>query len=184
MQLRFENRLEDMLAFNRYHASSSAAMRRAQRRPLLLVAVGWFACVCFLARAVRSIVPLLVGMVFIAAALVLLAFLTRWRMRRLTRQLYAEGSNKGLYGWHELELSGDQLTKRSLYLTTIMDLRLIERIAETPQYAFIYYSAVNAIVLPRRDVTDAEYHDFIDELRDRLGAVLAALRPVAEERNA
>jgi hypothetical protein len=171
MHIRFENRLEDMLAFNQYHLASSTALRRAQRRPLLIIACLGIGISALIALSEESPFFLLVGSMWTALCIGFIQLSTRWRTRRITAQMLTEGSNKSLYGWHELELEGEQLTKRSLYITTIMDLRLVEKIAETPDHAFIYISAVSALIIPRRDVPEADYQEFFDELRERLRAM-------------
>jgi 4-amino-4-deoxy-L-arabinose transferase-like glycosyltransferase len=178
MQLRFENRLDDIFAFNRYHWQTSTVLRRAQRRPLVGVAVVWLAGAVVLAALEQSPLVLAAGAVLTALGVGLTYLLTVWRQRQVTRQLLAEGANKSLYGWHELELDGDQLTKRSLYMTTTMDLRLIEQIAETPQHAFIYISGISALIVPRRDVADGDYEDFMEELRSRLREVRSRVEAV------
>lgn len=171
MQIRFENRLEDVLAFNEYHHAASATAQRARLWTLVMVALAGVLMSILVTLQERTPVPLAVGAVLVPLGLVLLNRYYSVNLRRVSRRLMSEGANKALYGWHELELDGDQLTKRSLYVTSIMDLRLIEKIVERDDYAFIYISAISALVVPRRDVPEADYEEFLEELRERWSAL-------------
>ncbi len=178
MQIRFENRLEDVLAFNQYHHGNSATAQRTRLLVLLMVAVAGVLFTVTLALENRSPVPLLVGAILVPLGLVLFSKFNDSNVRRIARRLMSEGANKSLYGWHELELDGEQLTKRSLYVTSIMDLRLIEKIVEQDDYTFIYISAVSALVVPRRDMPPDEYDEFFEELRERWSALKRRAEPV------
>ena len=178
MKIRYENRLEDLVAFNDHHARVSGAFRAMRRRLAVGVGTAWLSAAVFFAVIMSSVVPLVIGVLLVAVALPLLNWNVTRSTRRNVRRLLNEGANKTLYGWHELEFKDDQLIKTSLYMTTIMDLRLIERIDETPDYTFIYYSAVQAHAVPRRDVSPDEYDDFMSALRQRWGDVTRRAAPV------
>jgi hypothetical protein len=64
-----------------------------------------------------------------------------------------------------MELEGDRLTVRSEYITSVMDLRVIDRITSTNDFTFVYISSLNALLIPRRDLEEDEYDAFVHALQ-------------------
>lgn len=170
MKIRYENSLEDLVAFNRYHCDHSPTLR--QMKWLLI----WAFPLCILLVAVP--LTLLAGALEMSAAAAAIAALYALVMpgvfRRSvdwqTRKLYSEGANKGVLGEHELELTGDDLIERTPYGEQRMQLQAIERVATAGGYTFIYLSAIMAFVVPQDAVLDGDYEAFVERIKQRTAA--------------
>ena len=165
MRIEFETRAEDVVAFNRHHQDESPAVRRMWRNTLIMSAVLPLLAMASIALTERTPWPLLLGVVASPVAALVVWLFLKWHSARVTRQLLAEGSNKGLLGWRVMELEGDRLTVRSEYITSVMDLRVIDRITSTNDFTFVYISSLNALLIPRRDLEEDEYDDFVHALQ-------------------
>ena len=80
---------------------------------------------------------------------------------RQARRLYKEGTNKGVFGQHEIEIDDDGLVERTEVNETRQSWHGVERIAETDEHAFIYISSVMAHIIPKQSVTAGDPDTFI-----------------------
>ena len=180
MRIRFETTLEDMVAFNRFHYANSPAWRRQLWMQLLAVP-GTLVLVLVLlgvAFLVSNGPPEPVACIVTAfcvgfPCLVLSAgwpFYIRWQasrnLVRNVRRLLAEGSNRTMYGWRELELRDGRLYMHTELLESSLDLRAIEKIVGNDEYTFVYFGSVAAYVIPMDCYPEEEFRAFVAELRD------------------
>lgn len=82
-------------------------------------------------------------------------------MDRQVRRLYKEGTNKGVFGQHEIEIDDEGLVERTEVNETRQSWQGVERVGETDEYAFIYISSVMAHVIPKRPGIDGDPDEFI-----------------------
>jgi hypothetical protein len=179
MKIRYQNTLEDIIAFNCYHHTRSPAKRRSFRR---LNGVLFF--VSFLLLALATLGLLLIATTSFdeklpfagAFGVAILGLLVAWQSPRIRRALisfeacrvYREGKNKNVLCVHELELTADRLIERTPVSESSNALESLERVVCTDRYAFIYQSALNAKVIPRYSVSEGDFEAFVEAVRERL----------------
>lgn len=164
MKIRYEVTFDDIVAFNRYHLDHSPAMKRQRATatwgvPLVVL----FVCGALaLLDEFDPTVILSCGAVFCVIYVLLVRRSIPATMEKNVRKLYCEGSNKGVLGQHELELSQNSLSKRTDSGMSSVFLSAIDRIVTTDDYTFIYINAVTAHVIPRHSLSEIEYRTFVD----------------------
>lgn len=181
MKIRFETTIEDVIAFQRFHYANSPAWRRQVWTQSLLLPV---VLVVFLALIVLSIVlatrddpgpnllwvvPLFAfGIPFLVISIGWVFFI-RWFLNRAlgrnTRKFLAEGSNRIMFGWREMELVDGRLFVNTELVQTNLDLRAIEKIVSNGDYTFVYIASMSAYMIPM-DYPDEEFREFVAELRE------------------
>lgn len=167
--VRFDVRVEDVIAFNVFHTANSKSRRRLML--LMRLAVPVAAVVTnywWLAWAANHPSESLPGLIVLALPAVLwyfgLPYFFRLMIAWLIPRSLAEGSNPTMLGEHEMSLDGDRLVVRSKFLESRLDLRAIVRIVQNERYSFVYISSVAAYVIIRNSLTDS----FIEELRSAM----------------
>ena len=72
--------------------------------------------------------------------------------RGLAEMNYAEGRNVGTLGWHRLSITENGLRTESEAGLGELRFEGVERIAEAETFAFVYVSAVMALVIPKQRI--------------------------------
>jgi len=158
-----------MVAFLDYHSQHSAAAREVRRQQnygylFLLAAFGlvlWYFGAVALAIAILVLGP-------IWAAL--------WpaRARRLARnqaaRFYPKGPNPMFDGPHVLRLDDAGLVSIAAGAESRTPFASIQRIVDTTDYLFVYVSAIQAFVVPRRRVSRGDATAFAEQLQRRVDA--------------
>jgi hypothetical protein len=172
MRIRYENSIEDLVAFNRYHCNHSPTVRRARLLAMcfwMAVALGAGAAVALIAKepvvGAAGVIGAVVGLLLTPGAF-------RRQTDRAVRRLLKEGANKAVLGSHELELVGDELVERTPFGETRMRIEAVERVVSDGGYTFIYVSAVGAHVIPHSAVSEGDPAAFVKTLRQRMFAEL------------
>jgi hypothetical protein len=168
MRLRYENTIDDWVAFNRYHCKNSKAVRRMQLR------VTWtFAALCVLigasAYALGDVTALVVCLVLAVVFVLVMPSAYRRNIDRNARRLYLEGANKGLDGPQLLELTDNVLVSENPLVESRMRLEIVERVVTAANYTFIYIGAVKAFVIPHDKVSEGDPTQFADAVMHRTG---------------
>ena len=196
MRIRFETTIDDVIAFNRFHFANSPAWRRQVWTQTLLVPaiLVVFYLLFHLATvgAVEDFEDILQFgcfdgflAVFLAAASIAWAFFIRWHMNssleRNTRRFLAEGSNRVIFGWRELELVNNRLLLKTELIKSSLDLRAIEKIVGNDRYTYVYIAAAQAYLIPMDLYPEDESREFVAELREAWEN-REAPRPIEEPR--
>lgn len=158
--VRFEMTKDDFLAFNLYHHRNSPSIQAQQRGVLvLLVVVGLLVGLIPLLRpAARALWA--VSAVFIGAAC-LLPFNFNKAARRIVDKMLSEGQNKGLLGLKEVTLSPAEIGTTGALRSASTRWPAVERIVTTDEALYVYVSALEALIVPRRAFeTPQEFEDF------------------------
>ena len=169
MKIRYEQTVEDLVAFNRYHFDHSPAIRRQQARARW----GWAALFAGGGAAMTAwdggnLFWLIVGGFTAVLILVLLPRMVRRDVNKLVRRAIAEGANKGLLGPRELELAGDDLIERSEVGENRVRVDTLERVVSDGRHTFIYVNPVAAAVIPHDQVPEADRLAFVGAVTVRL----------------
>jgi hypothetical protein len=177
MKISYETTLDDLIAFNRFHYANSPVWRRQvwirSAAPVGILVVLLVLLVVLQRRMLavdRDPMPMIMGGITFIAIAVASVLYTRWRLStalvRNTRRLLREGSNRTVFGWRELELVDGRLIVNAELFRSSFDLRAIEKIVSTDDYAFVYISSVSALIIPMNLDAEAEHRDFVAELRE------------------
>ena len=175
MKAKYELTRDDLVAFIEYHQRSSPAVRRQR----IGCFAGAFCALMALPAAILitsdkplvetavDIWPLLAGPILFA---IVAAPYIRWRTRQMSKRLLSEGGNNGFYGRCELEAGPDALTETRPSGSTIRNWTSVERIVVAPSHLFVYTSAIEAYVVPRRAFsTELEFNAFVNNIAERAG---------------
>jgi hypothetical protein len=168
MRIRFENTIDDLVAFNKFHHEHSPATKRIVVGQMFIVAAA-FLIPGVVVAAVTENWWFLVWM----AATGLVATLTvppwyRRYLERYLRRMYGEGGNKGMVGWRELELMGNELVERTPVGESRTHLEAVERVVSEGDYTFIYTSAVMAFVIPHASVSEGDPMEFAVTIKQNI----------------
>jgi hypothetical protein len=167
MRIRFENTMDDVVAFSRYCFRHSPTMIRTRRYvvwgiPLLIgCPVAWY----WVANGMyESLVCFMLG-----CSIYVLVYprLMLWSHGRAVRRIYMEGKNRGVVGWHELELTDLTLIERCEVGESTIRIDGIERIVSDGDYTFVFVSAVSAHIIPRASITEGDYDLFVSALQNK-----------------
>lgn len=154
MQVEYENTVDDLVAFNEFHARRTGVTKKLTR----LLAVALLALLALLlvlslqggiAGATIGIVAVL-GLAVTALSVVLFPRV----LRRMVRAQLAQGRNTALLGSRSLAVEDDGLVERSGSAESKTRWRAVEHVASNDDYLFVYVSAVTAHVIPRRAFED------------------------------
>ena len=179
VKIRFETTIEDIVAFNRFHCENSPMWRRQRficslLLPLTLtVVIEIVFLVNFNKFADDPLVVALLGMgtLFLCGLIGVPGFFfMRSRMSASVvanvRKLLAEGTNRGIIGWRDLELVNNRLIVKLELVESSYDLRAIEKVVSNDEFTFVYVSSVQAFMIPRTLYPEEEYREFVAELLD------------------
>src|SRR5882724_9769508 len=158
MKLSYDFDLDDWTAFQRYHYSKSPTYRRMRNitRILFPVAALLFITSRFLSRGFD---PLYFG-IFAVFAVAWFVLYPRWFDRKVIRrsnQFLREGKTDSMFGRREIELLPDRVHIISPSGETTYRSSAITKIAETPDALLLYVSSIQALILPRRKLSEAEF---------------------------
>lgn len=170
MTAEYEITQDDLTAFNLYHHRHSSTARRHYLRSwfipvflLLLVCTGiWYLADRERGTPWRTFLDL--WPLFCMVPLYLLYF--PWAYRRKLHKIVAgmvnEGRNRGLFCRHRTTISPERVTRVGEFGQTSVVWSAVEKVVLTDDYAYIYISAVSAIIIPRRAFADSsEFGKFV-----------------------
>jgi hypothetical protein len=179
MKIRFETTIDDVIAFNRFHFTNSPAWRKQLWIQSLCLPV-FLALVLAMVVVVNTSAPgsnlrglllmsVCIGTAWLATSIGWVVMI-RWYMNRVlmrnARKFLAEGSNRTMLGWREMEIVGGRLVLHTELLDVSMDLRAIERIVGNDEYTFVYIASVSAYMIPMDVSPEEECREFVAELRE------------------
>ena len=170
MTAEFEITKDDLSAFNLYHHRHSPTARRQYLRSWFLPAFIWLLLctgVWYLAdrergtplRTFLDLLPLFSG-----APIHLLYFPWAYRrkLRKIVDGMVSEGQNRGLLTRRRVTISLESVTESSEHSQTSTAWRAVERVVIADENAYIYTSALAAIIVPRRAfASSSEFEEFV-----------------------
>ena len=167
MPLRYENTINDMLAFQEFHYAHSPTAKRVMSgyRWGGTVVLFIFSYILWRGHSLAS------NLFFASFGSGLYAFVSpaicRRSLRRQALKMYSEGDNKGLTGEHELELIEGGFIERTPYNETKIAWGAVERIETTQDYTFIYINSVMALTIPHNSILEGDYKAFMEQIGQR-----------------
>ena len=174
MTAEYEITKDDFSAFNLYHHRHSPTARRQYLRSWFIPAVVWL-LVCigiwYLAdrergtplRTFLDLLPLFCG---VPLYLIYFPWAYRRKLRKIVDGMVSEGQNRGLFSRHRVTISPESVTDSSEHGQTSTIWRGVERVATADEHAYIYTSALAAIIVPRRAFAGpSEFEEFVRTAR-------------------
>jgi hypothetical protein len=179
-EISYEVREADIVAFNDFHASSSATLKSTYRRNRYI----WTLVAASLALVAWYVwhVELLAVYLGVFAAIWFFfspRFIRRARQKQVKR-MYAEGENKGTIGYQRLSIAPSSMTNSSDQGESRINWSAVERVEETHDHIFIYISALMALVIPRETASGADLSDFVGRVRRFVAAAQQGVEPGVE----
>lgn len=173
-RLQYSVDLDDIVAFNQFHASQSPTYQRSWRRerwiyPPIFAGLA----ILWIMSAGRMTASSLAILLLAVAWPVLVPRYLRWRLTRYVRRMYSEGSNASLIGVHEAVTLEDALAVTTPGDDTKIRWSAIGRVLTTPDYGFMYMSATQAVIIPRRTIVTGDFQAFMDDVHRHTSQVPA-----------
>lgn len=155
--------VDDLVAFAEYHSAHSPAVRRSY---YYTVAVGAAMTIAILWLVGFRTVGGWAGAI---AALIGWVVYLNWRTasgnRRYYEKVYSEEANRHLIRLHRMSADEDGLTVATDAIEGRMQWTAVDRIVETPDFAFVYVGSLNAYTIPRARVVTGDFRTFVDAIR-------------------
>lgn len=175
MQVTYRLTPNDLATLIQFHNTQSPVVRR-QRMGCLFIFLAAILVLPVgiligsdepLLETASAIWPLLLGPVLFAAIIIPYS---KWKLRRITKRMLKEGRNPGFDGECTTTLQADGIHERRPSGINMRTWESVERIVTTPEHLFIYTSAIEAFVIPRRAfASDLEFANFVLEVSSRSG---------------
>ncbi len=158
MTVEYEITKEDVSAFNLYHHRHSPTARRQYLRAwffpaviFLLACIGiWYLADRERGTPVRTFLDLLPLFSVVPFYLLYYPWAYRRKVRKVVDGMVSEGRNRGLFGRHRLTISPENVTDSSEHRQSSTMWSGVERVVTTDTHAYIYTSAMAAIIVPGR----------------------------------
>lgn len=168
MIVKYENSIDDLVAFNRHHCARSPAVKKSKLRTLILWSLVFILISLKFPTSEDLAISTRVAFGILCAVLFALFFSLLWRpmMDRLVRRLYREGANKGMFCQHELEIDDQGIVERTDVGEARHAWRAVERIEESDDHVFIYVSSMMAHVIPKRAVKTGDVQAFLSQAKE------------------
>jgi hypothetical protein len=171
MELSYENTLDDVVALLEYQTARSRPYQRRRRMklywiPILLVLICSFGAVMRMHQPVLVIIPVLVGIYYHLRY----RHLYRKHPRAFVEKQQREKPQQEVLCRHAITVSAEgfsEETPGSRYFHTWQALAGIEF---TPDHLFVFQTPAMVAIIPRRELSEVQFHALADELRRLLAA--------------
>ncbi len=166
MEVNVKIDVNDVIAADEHLIRNLPALRRRVQfcRFSIPFALAMFGIVMSKTRGLR-----LEGNFLIGFAVILLFFapaLMRWGRHRQIRSMFRYGSNRALFGEQKIIINKTEIARYNQYGHSAYYWPAVERIEVGSKHAFIFVSAVQAIVIPKRDFSsEHEFDLFVENAR-------------------
>jgi hypothetical protein len=168
VEIEYQVREQDLIAFNEHQLQSSAQLQPSLRRhqtviPGILAVIALFLWFYFQ----DSLSAIYVGVTALAWGLLAPLYL-RWSVRRQLRKMYSEADKVNLLGDSRLRIERHSLVEVTQGGESRVAWSTVLRIEATKNHAFIFLTTDTALVIPRATVTKGNLHDFIRQADERI----------------
>ena len=171
MELKFEMKKEDYLAFNLYYVHQSATVKRS------LLFQRFLGPIIFLSFALlfswwtkESIAGILITFAVLSAVWIL--FYPKYfygHIKRNVNKALNEGTNANLLGQHEFTFTEDGFIEKNRVGERHVNWSSIEKFEENDDYYFLYLSTMSAYILPKHSFRNK---DQAEDFKQMLGGVI------------
>ena len=147
--------MDDLVAFNKYHHAHSPTLRRQMYGPAILagLAAVAFALIELLKPSPRGSTYWPSVVLLLLAAAGYPAFHRFW-LSRTVRAMFSEGSLEPFLGKKEVSMTPVEIVETGATRSTTVRWPCVQRVVQNQDVLYVYISATEAIVLPRRSFAD------------------------------
>ncbi len=167
MEITYQLRPDDLLALTDDFVSRSPTVRRAFRRPVLLLCTYLVLASILLGWLTHSIELVLTILVFGGILAAFIPARMKRSQRRMTVSMYREGKNRALFLPMTLTIDRDNLSWRAASGAGHVKLEYVERVHQTGTHLLIYVNVRNAYIVPRDGVKAGDFDAFAQEVERR-----------------
>jgi hypothetical protein len=155
MQINHELKMGDLVAFILYHHAHSPTLRRQKYFVCWTLAVAGLLLAALQVLAVARLPDSLwgVSLILLLSGAFYPAFYRAWLSRTVER-MFSEGQSDHLLGKKEVSITPVEIVEASATRSTTVRWSAVERIETDGDLVYVYISAVEAIVIPRRAFAD------------------------------
>lgn len=177
MTLTYKLELEDWLAFNRFYRQNTPVVQKQMRMTTivftLLLTMGIFSTLVVLQKRVEA-EALISSLIGGALLYFMITRSSETSADKSARQIYESGQNKTLRELVTLTIHPNYIETISALSESKMKWPLVEKIAATADYIFIYISANNALIIPKRTFETEDQRQQCIKLLQQYHAVVYA----------
>jgi len=167
MTAEYELTKDDWSAFNLYHHFHSPTARRQYRRAwvssvliVLLVCLGISVLASLNSpNPLSTFMALLPLFSAVVLAIPWFPWVYRRKLKRIVAGMIGEGRNRTLLGRQRVTISREFITRSGDFDQTTVRWSAVERVIKDKNHAFVYTSALTAIIVPRRAFADTVAFD-------------------------
>ena len=180
--LKYNLNLEDLITFNEDYLRHSESFQKNLHKQQL-VYLGGFLLAGFLfvllgfQNSPDSSIDLLTSTIVLllctTPGILIFALLPRLTYKSVhsrAKQALAQGKNVTLIGNQELRLNSNAITVHNNFHESRYSWAAIEKIISTTDYIYIFYSAVNAIIIPKHTIVQGDWQKVENLVRAKLNA--------------
>jgi hypothetical protein len=170
MKIQYNVTMKNLVDFNLYHVKHSKYFKvRFAMLMLLMPAIMGAFVLTMLAMGGLDLFSGVIAAFASVSWLFIYPGLFRKGLAKSVSRMFAEGKNSEVLTLHTLSIDNGKLIEETVHSKSELEMSSIERIVETPEYVFIYLSAVTAHVIPRKEIKDSRLLDeFVAELRKEI----------------
>ncbi|MFZ7104315.1 MAG: YcxB family protein [Peptococcaceae bacterium] len=171
MQVDYELTKQDYIAFNIFHMTYSASLRKSLFVQRYIISLIFLIVPFILARF--TVIPLwywlmIFGLVYLLWAGFYWKYL-KWTLTRRISRLVDEGQNADMLGRQTLKLAADGIVNITGFSESKTNYGAVEGVIETQEYIYIYLSAVMAYIIPVDSFADStQKAEFINRLNGEI----------------
>lgn len=164
IEIEYEVREQDLLAFNEHQLRNSESLQKALRRhqaiiPGIMVVISLFLWFYYQ----DSLSAIYVAMMAIAWG-----FLTpmyyKWSLRKQIRKMYTEEETACIVGSYKMRVEPKALVEINRQGESHVPWADLLRIETNKNYAFVFVGIDTALIIPRKTVKKGDLHEFVKEV--------------------
>ncbi len=160
MKIVYDMSVDDYVSFSIFHHKHSRSLRRSRIIGGVVFPVCMFLLLSGLSIYKGQWGAVATYAVFFAVLIIWVLSGSKRTLARVVRKMLKEGENKMDIGLQELEVTSEGLAEKNEFGESKFNWKAIERIASTPDYYYIYVSAMKALVVPKLKVTEGDFEEF------------------------
>ena len=172
MKISYEIKVADCLAFNDHHLKTSPFMQKTIRKGQMWWAagplIGGLAIAIFKNLSPEKTLATLSALSLVLSMPMFFLFPAYFKMktRKNIESLFKENGSQGVLGLHDIEITDDGLIETSECSENEIQFESIGKIVSTADYTFAYIDENTAHIIPKKNIVNGDYAQFVDKLNE------------------
>ena len=168
VRIRYENSVEDLVAFLEFHMDSSPQVRRSRLLGTWVIPAVLMVGATIAAVSQHRIGWVVIGLIYGVLYLLIYRWLYKRNRRRALEALQTEGRNDAVLCEHLLVITPDELVERTPVSESKFAWSALEKVERTEAYTFVYTQAQAAHVIPRDSLIEGDHDRFLAALEEAM----------------